>query len=158
MVDGCPGLISRLPFGFSTSISAARSPVTMKNTVRIAKNIPFILVSSSRPNVVGLGVFTVPADHRRLSLLCCWMTILATHSRRCIQDRLLNLVVTAAAAQITGQVSANLFHRWCWIFLQKAFGTQNKSRRAIGALKSIMIDKSLLNRMERAGITESLDG
>ena len=86
------------------------------------------------------------------------MVIFAAQSRRCIHHRVLYLVVTTAAAQITGQVGADLFHRRSGIFLQKAFGAQNKSGRAIGTLKSVMIDKGLLNRMEFAGITHPLDG
>src|SRR4030095_11767712 len=57
IVDGWPSLISRLPFGFSTSTSAARSPVTMKNTVGIAKNIPFILVPPLALIGLVLGFF-----------------------------------------------------------------------------------------------------
>src|SRR4029453_5105738 len=86
------------------------------------------------------------------------MVIFAAHSRRRIQYCLLNLVVTAAAAQITGQVGADLLYRRSRIFFQKALGAQNKSGRAIRTLKSVMIDKGLLNRMEFTGITQSLDG
>src|SRR5262245_36161684 len=113
----------------------------MKNTVRIAKNIPFILVPPLALTV-GLEFFTIPSDHSRQFLFCDWIVIFATHSRRCIQYRLLNPVVTAAAAQVTGQVGTDLLHRRSGIFLQKTFGAQNKSGSAIGTLKSIMIDKS----------------
>src|SRR5262249_15934601 len=51
IVDGCPSLISRLPIGFSTSTSAACGPVTIKNTVKNAKDIPFILAPP-----LGLGL------------------------------------------------------------------------------------------------------
>src|SRR5215475_338548 len=60
IVDGCPSLISRLPFGFSTSTSAACGPVIIKNTVKTAKGTPFILGSP-----LGLGL--VLTSHSRLT-------------------------------------------------------------------------------------------
>src|SRR5262249_62231381 len=127
------------------------------------KDIPFILGSP-----LGLGL--VLTSHSRLTgnlstntrqssplFPICWRLVCTAHSRCCIDHRLLNLIVTAAAAQITGQVGANLFHRRRRIFLQKTFGAQNKSGCAIGTLKRAVIDERLLNRMDVAAMTEALE-
>ena len=53
---------------------------------------------------------------------------------------------------------ANLLYRRAGILLEECFRTQDKTRRAIGALKRIVIDKGLLNRMQSAGLAKSLDG
>src|SRR6185503_115018 len=52
---------------------------------------------------------------------------------------------------------ADLLYGRAWVLLQEGFRAQDKSGRAIGALKSVVIHESLLNRMELAWIGQSLD-
>src|SRR6185295_1985303 len=52
---------------------------------------------------------------------------------------------------------ADLLYGRAWVFLQEGFRAQDKSGRAIGTLKSVVSQESLLNRMELAGIGQSLD-
>src|SRR5690242_11086949 len=51
-----------------------------------------------------------------------------------------------------------MLYRRVGIFRQKTLSAQNKSRRAIGTLKCVMVDKGLLNRVQLARIAQSLDG
>ena len=53
---------------------------------------------------------------------------------------------------------ADLLYRRAGILRQECFRAQDKTWRAIGALKRIVIDKSLLNRMQFAGLAKSFDG
>src|SRR6266705_6091907 len=52
---------------------------------------------------------------------------------------------------------ANLLCGRAWILSQQGFRAQDKSRRAIGTLKSVVIHESLLNRVQLAGFAQPLD-
>src|SRR5438094_141854 len=52
---------------------------------------------------------------------------------------------------------ANLLCGRAWILRQQGFRAQDKSRRAIGTLKSVVIHESLLNRVQLAGFAQPLD-
>ena len=73
-----------------------------------------------------------------------------TDSSRGVRYRFLYLHVAAAAAEIAGEISSYLLRCRSRILCQKALRAQDEARCAIGALKSIVVNKCLLDRMEFA--------
>jgi hypothetical protein len=87
-----------------------------------------------------------------------WVFYGVTDSSRSIQHGCLYLHVAAAAAQIAREISPYLLWRRSRILFQKAFRAQNEPRRAIGALKSIVVNKCLLDGMQLAVLSQAFNG
>src|SRR4029450_7201437 len=64
--------------------------------------------------------------------------------------RIENLVVVAAAAQIARQSARKLRARGIWTLLEEADRAHDEARHAEGALESLFVDNSALNRMQTA--------
>ena len=88
----------------------------------------------------------------------CWVFREMTDSSRGVQHRFLYLHVAAAAAKIAGEISSYLLRCRSRILCQKALRAQDEARCAIGALKSIVVNKCLLDGMEFAVLGQALNG
>jgi len=73
-------------------------------------------------------------------------------------NRLHDLLIATAAAEISGQIIANLLFRGFWIFVEQCFRRENETRCAIAALKSTELHKRFLKRMQRFCSAQSFDG
>src|SRR5438552_5005217 len=76
---------------------------------------------------------------------------------RGVLDRLHDIRVARASAQVTGDRAADLFLRWMRIFLEQRDGAHHHSGRAEAALEAMLFDEALLNRMELAIGLEAFD-
>src|SRR5262249_52469404 len=74
----------------------------------------------------------------------------------CSQHRFDVVVVTGAAAEISCHAGAYLVRARLRIARQESFGAHELARRAEAALRSIMIDKGLLQRIEAPVLRKTL--
>jgi len=65
-----------------------------------------------------------------------------------IQDGPNDLIVTGAAAEITGQPAADLSFSWVWVPVEQRLGCHDETWSADTALQSCMFQKFLLEHME----------
>jgi len=73
-------------------------------------------------------------------------------------DRPDNLVITGAAAEVSGEPETNLVLRGIGIGVKKSFRRHDEPRSANAALERRLIKKRLLKRMQLAVVSDSFDG
>src|SRR4029077_15968727 len=88
----------------------------------------------------------------------CWISGEVAYSSSGIQHRFLYFHIATATAEIACQVGPHLLGARCWGLFKQTLRAQDKAGRAIGTLKSVVIDKRLLNGMQFAGLCQSFDG
>src|SRR5439155_25626515 len=76
---------------------------------------------------------------------------------RDLRDRLLNAVIGTAAAQIAAQPVADIFGSRIGMLVQKGLARNHEARSAKTALRRIIVNERLLNRMQLALLHQGLD-
>src|SRR5258708_25746936 len=77
--------------------------------------------------------------------------------RRHGRDRIDDLAVTGAAAQIARDGVADLYFAWARILVEQRLGGEHDARRAEAALRAAMLHQRLLQRMQSAAGRKALD-
>src|SRR5438552_8454022 len=75
-------------------------------------------------------------------------TILIVHPTRALLDRLDDLLVAGAAAQVAGDRLLDAARRWLRLAREQRLGSKQDARGAIAALRSAEIGKRRLQRMQ----------
>ena len=75
-----------------------------------------------------------------------------------VLDRLHDLLITAAATKIPGQIIPNLLLRRLRTLIEQCFGREKKARSAIPALQRAKLHEGFLERMEAVFIAQAFDG
>src|SRR6266536_1573205 len=88
----------------------------------------------------------------------------AAHSRRCGRprsrgdaDRVQDLLIAGAPAQVAGERLADFGVGWMWILAQQADRLHDKARRAKTALHRAGLSERELHRVQRAAVGEAFD-
>src|SRR5215475_6669007 len=76
---------------------------------------------------------------------------------RRVLNRLNDVLVAGAAAEIPFQAMSNLIARWIGISIDDLARRDNHSRRAVSALQTVMFPKTFLDRMQIPVCCQSLD-
>jgi hypothetical protein len=131
------GLLNTFPYSIPGNFKSApntQRPVTLSTPSILGIDLPTILsVSISPPKGTGLRRDTISAIvHRSLGYA---------------QDGLYDLLVTGAAAKISGDGNPHLPLRRVRIFVEESFSTKDHAGSAITALDCPMLDECLLNGM-----------
>ena len=138
------GLRSALPtsmFGRCTSAPEARATGHLVDT--IGPHRP-----GSNPSSVAVRLPLRASSHRSAS----------SNFVRRIQDGAHNLVITGAAAQITGEPVSDLDLRRIGVAIEQRFRGHQESRSAYSALERCVLEKLRLQRVQPVPAGHSLDG
>src|SRR5437773_2372496 len=77
---------------------------------------------------------------------------------RRVLDRLDDVLVARAAAQVAGHPVADLLLRRARVLLQQPVRAGDHPGRAVAALQAVLLRERLLQRMQLAALLEALDG
>src|ERR1700745_3508894 len=73
-------------------------------------------------------------------------------------DRFHDVLITGATAEIARDAPANFFLARRWIFFEEDIRRHEHARRAVAALKTVLLLESFLQRMQGAVFAETFDG
>ena len=76
---------------------------------------------------------------------------------RRVLNRLDDLVVAGAAAEVAGDAPADLFFGRVGVLLEQVLGAHDHARRAIAALQAVLLPEALLQGMELGAVRQPLD-
>src|SRR5206468_5072777 len=80
------------------------------------------------------------------------------HFLRRILNRVDDVRITGAAAQVAFQCVRDLFARWLWIALEQLRAGQDHAGSAIAALQAVALPKTLLHGMQLAILGQTFNG
>src|ERR1700739_229081 len=110
------------------------------------------LIECPIPPISGDVLASILYSSRSLSLGCG-----CAHFLSRILHGFHDVLVASAATEVPRNSPANVFLGRMRFFLKKATSRHDHARRAEPALEAVLFFESLLQRMQRAGVTNALD-
>src|SRR5258705_5501967 len=137
--------------GKARSSAKRVAPVTLATASTLRSALPITRWADGR---MGGSAERLPAIQR----FSCWFDLFPAHTGRSQFNRLVDLDVSGAAAQVAGERFLDLVSCWVRIVGKQCFGGEQERGRAAAALRCAAVAERLLQRMQLAALRHSFDG